>query len=189
MERIVKVLLAAVFAATFVVFGVLEKKVKANRDGPDPSLTGAPGESTCSGCHSGGPTGGSLQITGLPANYTPDQEYTLTVTLAQANRLRFGFQTTVVDSAGRLAGTLTVSDASRTRSVNGRVGGNQRTDIEHTATGANPSATGQGAWTFRWRAPAAGVGRVTFYVAGLTTGQKFNNLVPDNEIGSVAIDH
>jgi uncharacterized protein (TIGR03437 family) len=138
-------------------------------------LTGAPGEGTCSGCHSGGPAGGTLQITGLPANYTPDQEYTLTVTIAQQGRPRFGFQTTVIDGGGRQAGTLIVSDATRTQSVTGNVGGNQRTYIEHTSNGINPTSAGQNVWTFRWRAPAASTGRITFYVAGNAANGDFTS--------------
>ena len=114
MKRIIKLsLLTGAFVAAVVFFGLSEKKVTAFSGGLEPSLTGAPGEGTCSGCHTGGAPGGTLQITGLPANYTADQEYTLTVTIAQQGRPRFGFQTTVVDSAGRQAGTLIVSDAAR----------------------------------------------------------------------------
>ena len=113
MKRIAKILFAGVFAAAFVIFGMSGKKVTAFSFGPEPSLTGAPAERTCTECHFGGQLGGTLQITGLPANYTPDQEYTLTVTIAQQGRLRFGFQTTVLDSAGRRAGTLIVSDTAQ----------------------------------------------------------------------------
>jgi uncharacterized protein (TIGR03437 family) len=175
MKRFAKILLAGVFAAAFVFFGMSGKKVTAFSGGPEPSLTGAPGEGTCTGCHAGGPSGGTLQITGLPANYMADQEYTLTVTIAQQGRPRFGFQTTVIDSAGRQAGTLIVSDAARTQSVNGSVQGNQRTYIEHNLAGTNPSSQGQNIWTFRWRAPAASTGRVTFYVAGNAANGDFLN--------------
>jgi uncharacterized protein (TIGR03437 family) len=175
MKRFAKILLAGVFAAVFVFFGWSGKKVTAFSMGPDPSLTGAPGEGTCSGCHSGGPPGGTIQITGLPANYAPDQEYTLTVTVAQQGRPRFGFQTTVIDGGGRQAGTLIVSDAARTQSITGNVGGNQRTYIEHTSNGINPTSAGQNVWTFRWRAPAASTGRVTFYVAGNAANGDFTS--------------
>lgn len=165
-KQTVKVLLSGVFAIAFFYFGLSGERIEAFAGGPDPGLTGAPGESTCSECHSGGPGGGTLAITGVPANYVADQEYTITVTLSQSARARYGFQSTVIDGAGRRAGTLIVSDGARTQLVNGMIGANQRTYIEHTLTGSAPSGTGQGSWTFRWRAPATTTGALTFYVAG-----------------------
>ncbi len=70
------------------------KPAQANQGGPPAGLTGAPGESDClsSGCHTGNDinsTLGTLTITRLPASYRADQEFNLTVTLAQTNRVRF----------------------------------------------------------------------------------------------------
>lgn len=166
MTRGLKIVISGIFAAAFIIFGLSERRVEALSLGPDPGHTGAPGEQTCMACHSGGPPGGTLTITGLPANYTPDQEYMLTVTLTQANRARYGFQATILDSAGRRAGTLTITDAARTQLVTTTIGGNQRTYVEHTFAGITPSGPSQNSWSFRWRAPAASTGRVTIYVAG-----------------------
>lgn len=166
MTRVVKMVLFGIFAAVAASAGLTAKRVEAFSTGPDPGLTGAPGEETCASCHSGGGPGGMLAITGVPGNYAADQEYNITVTLTQAGRLRFGFQATVIDAAGRRAGTLIITDNARTQLFTGTIGGNQRTYVEHTFTGTVPSAPGQGSWSFRWRAPATSVGSVTFYVAG-----------------------
>src|SRR5262249_56175414 len=81
----------------FTIYRLNGSCVRGFRGGPDPANTGAPGEFTCATCHGGGPSGGTLSISGLPANYSPNQEVTLTVTLSQANRVRYGFQLTAID--------------------------------------------------------------------------------------------
>src|SRR5215510_12566515 len=149
----------------FAIYSLNGSAVRAFSAGPDPSLTGAPGESTCSSCHGGGPSGGTLSISGLPANYSPNQEVTLTVTLSQANRAHYGFQLTAIDDSGKKAGDLTPSD-NRTQIQSGTVDGNLRQYINHTLAGFTPVTPGQGSWAFKWKAPAQSVGRVTFYVAG-----------------------
>jgi uncharacterized protein (TIGR03437 family) len=105
-------------------------------------------------------------LTGLPANYSPNQEINVTVTLNQANRARFGFQITALDDQGGRAGEMTVTDASRTQRITGVVLGKLREYIEHNFSGTAPNGANQGSWTFRWKAPAQSVGRVTFYIAG-----------------------
>src|SRR5262245_20108454 len=52
--------------------------------GPPTARTGAPGEITCVSCHNSFPLNsgpGALSLTGLPANYSPDQELALTLAL------------------------------------------------------------------------------------------------------------
>src|SRR5215470_3264123 len=90
----------------FTIYTFNGSTVRAFSSGPIPSQTGAPGETTCASCHGGGPPGGTLAISGLPANYSPNQEVTLTVTLMQANRGGFGFQLTAIDDSGKKAGDL-----------------------------------------------------------------------------------
>ncbi len=49
---------------------------------PPVARTNAPGEGTCTGCHTGNAlntAGGSVTIPDLPANFVPGQAYTLTV--------------------------------------------------------------------------------------------------------------
>ena len=149
----------------FTIYSLNGSTVRAFSAGPDPGNTGAPGEFTCASCHGGGPSGGTLSLSGLPANYSPNQEVTLTVTLSQANRGRYGFQLTAIDDSGKKAGDLTPND-NRTQLKTDVVLGNQRQYIEHTSAGNAPSSPGVGSWTFKWKAPAQSVGRVTFYFAG-----------------------
>jgi len=166
--RLLKLSLLTLGAAAITVHSLSMPRVSAYSTGPPPSYTGAPGEETCVSCHSSFPLnsgGGTLTITGLPANYSPGQEVNITITLTQSDRALYGFQATAVDDAGRQAGTLLVTDPARTQTVIGAVGGG-RTYIEHTRSGANPGGANQGSWTFRWRAPGAGAGRVTFYAVG-----------------------
>lgn len=146
------------------------KLTLANQSGPPPGLTGAPGESDCSssGCHTGNDLNsnlGMLSFTGVPASYRPDQEINFTLTLSQPNRARFGFQLTALDSQGRKAGELIVTDTTRTQKLTTFVGNSQREYLFHTGIGTAPSGTNQGSWTMRWKAPSQGVGRVTFYAS------------------------
>ncbi|QQS47129.1 MAG: hypothetical protein IPM66_00180 [Acidobacteriota bacterium] len=158
-----KLLLVCLFL--LAVYEMSGSPVSANRLGPIASVTGAPGESTCADCHGGGPIGGTLAISGLPQSYTPGQDVTVTVTLTQAGRTRFGFQLTAIDSSGKQAGTLTTND-NNTQLQSAQVQGNTRQYINHTTSGTNPVQAGVGQWTFTWKAPATDIGQVTFYVAG-----------------------
>jgi hypothetical protein len=160
--RLIKLSLCA---AVLVVYSFSTHRVTAFSSGPPASQTGAPGETTCVSCHFSFPLNsgpGTLVITGLPSTYSSGQEVDITITLTQSNRVRYGFQVTALTDSGAQAGTLIVTDSARTQIIPG--GG--RTYIEHTFNGNAPSAANQGSWTFKWRAPATGAGRVTFYAAG-----------------------
>src|SRR5215813_11187085 len=89
---LIKLSIIGSFIAIAIICGVGGRKARANQSGPEPARTGAPGEQTCAstaGCHTSfalnsGP--GTLSLTGLPANYSANQEINLTVTLNQSNR-------------------------------------------------------------------------------------------------------
>src|SRR5262245_24260051 len=95
--HLLKLTITLSLGALFTIYSLNGSTVRAFSGGPDPANTGAPGESSCASCHFGGPTGGTLSLSGLPTNYSPNQEVTLTVTLMQANRGRYGFQLTAID--------------------------------------------------------------------------------------------
>jgi uncharacterized protein (TIGR03437 family) len=161
-----------IFCVLFMAFGLKSKSVLANLGGPPASRTGAPNELTCStaDCHLGSPvngSGGTLTISGFPATYSPNQDVDITITMAQSGRSRYGFQATIIDDQGRRAGTITNTEPGRTQILQGVVGSNLRQYVEHTFNGTdvNPAGTNQGRWTFHWKAPAQGVGRITIYVA------------------------
>lgn len=152
--------------------------------GPPVGRTGAPAlgsfqaELTCAGCHSSfslnsGP--GSLTITGLPATYAPNQEVTVSITLSQADRMRYGFEATMLDDLGRKAGDLIITETDRTRTVDGTGAFAGRQYIEHLTAGLAPNGTNQNTWTFKWRAPAQSAGRVTLYVAANAANGNGNN--------------
>src|SRR5205085_11642626 len=134
-----------------------------------PALLTFPVEPTCPLCHGSYPLNsrpGLLTLSGLPGSYTPGQELTVTVTLRQADRARYGFEAMAVDDRGIRAGDLIVTDPARTRTTDGVGVHNGRQYIQHITAGTQPTAQNQGSWSFKWRAPARNMGRVTFYVAG-----------------------
>lgn len=135
--------------------------------GPESRHTGAPGETTCTECHSSSPlnsNGVNIEIGGLPATYEPGRQYPLTVTVRQANRFIFGFQLTVIDANGNRAGTL--ESINNTTQLNGQTGAGGRQYIQHTDIGSQAPVAGSRTWQIRWTAPATDVGFVRFYAAG-----------------------
>ncbi len=145
--------------------------VSASASGPSPSHTDAPDEANCTSCHSDFPVNsgiGNVLITGIPANYLPNQQILVTVRVNQADAVVYGFQMTAVDSRGQKVGTYTLPPQSppKMQLVEGLVNGIQRTYIEHTVEGIIPGQFGFNTWTFTWTAPNVRVGKVGFYAAG-----------------------
>jgi hypothetical protein len=146
-------------------FAVMVPAVLAHSGGPQPGHTGAPGETTCRQCHATFPLnsgGGTFTIEGVPAQYEPGQEYTITVRIAQSDRSRWGFQITALTDSLDAGGTLQVTDSQRTQI---------KTDdgkryLEHRAQGTAAGTVGGTSWSFRWVAPSSDAGVVTFYAAG-----------------------
>jgi uncharacterized protein (TIGR03437 family) len=151
--------------------------------GPPLGFTGAPGEGTCVGCHYtyGQPnppnTGGSVQISGVPANYTPGQSYTVTVTVTHPTARRWGFEITPIIGEGGSAGTgtLTLIDTVRTIKREANPAGSPRTYISHytedinsplAEDGTYPGKVGSNSWSFTWTAPTVSSGEITFYAVG-----------------------
>lgn len=174
-NRSQKLATISLFGIAIAVYCFTGARVDAFSSGPPPSRTGAPAlgtfaaEPTCTACHTSfalnsGP--GALTITGLPVTYTPNQEVVVTITVNQPDRVRYGFELTVLDDQGRKAGTLVATDTARTQLRDGTGNFAGRQYIEHTTAGVTPNGTNQNSWTFTWRAPEQNVGRVTFYVAG-----------------------
>jgi hypothetical protein len=139
--------------------------------GPESSYTGAPGDiNSCVACHDTfheanvGP--GSVRVEGSPIDgvYQPGQQYTLSVTVQQNGRQRYGFQLTAVDLNGSKAGAL--ASISPDTQVNPDAGVGGRQYIEHMEMGTFPTASGSRTWQIRWTAPSTDVGTVRFYVAG-----------------------
>jgi hypothetical protein len=168
-NRLLKLSVLSIAAILFIGFGLLDKRAQAFSSGAPPAHTNAPGEVTCTSCHTSfelnsGP--GNISINGLPDNYSPNQEVIVSVTTFHPDGFLYGFQLTAIDSTGTQAGTLVATDAVNTRLRTGSVGGNPRQYIEQTFAGAFPVEFDQRTWTFTWIAPATNVGPVAFYAAG-----------------------
>jgi uncharacterized protein (TIGR03437 family) len=166
-----KLFFASFFFVLAIFYGLTDNRARASSSGPPASHTNAPGELNCaiSGCHTsqvnGGP--GTLTLSGLPEiGYVPNERYDVTIRLSQNSRSRFGFQLTVLDDQGRMAGDFDVLEPLRTEVVSARVGANQRKYLGHILDGTTPNGVNQCSWVVRWIAPAQNVGRVTFYVVG-----------------------
>ncbi|HEY8559185.1 MAG TPA: choice-of-anchor V domain-containing protein [Pyrinomonadaceae bacterium] len=168
--------LTVIFAFCAVVLGVYLSGAKIDRaaasaSGPSASHTGAPGEATCTSCHTDFALNsgtGNITITGVPANYMPNQQFQITVRTSQVGATIYGFQLTALDAQGGKVGTYALPSQmpARLQVVDGFVGGNLREYVEHTVDGIIPQQFDFNTWTFTWTAPAARVGKISFYAAG-----------------------
>jgi len=131
---------------------------------------GSPGENTCNttGCHTGNPvnsTNGSVTIESpdlINWQYVPGETYTISVTVAQANRNLFGIGFEALTSTNNNAGILTPGVGTQLK--NAVVQGVSRVNVVHVLNGgASPNSH---TFTFNWQAPATDIGNVTFYTAG-----------------------
>ena len=129
--------------------------------GAPASRTGAPGEQTCTQCHTGtandGSTTSSISSSLITmSEYQPGVTYNMTLSINNGSS-KNGFQVVALENAGNTnAGALIVTDATNTFSITGS--GN--TYINHTGAGTN-----QNSWNFDWTAPASNIGDVTLYYA------------------------
>lgn len=134
-----------------------------NGGGAPAGRTGSPGDgANCTGCHSGAAQNvAGLITTDIPASgYIPGNSYTITGTISDPTRNKFGFQVSPQSLGGTKLGTLTVTDITRTQLVGS---GKYVTHKSAGTAGISNAAT----WSFQWTAPAAGTGQVGFYGAFL----------------------
>ena len=134
----------------------------------DPPLgkTGAPGEGTCSGCHGGGPGGGSIGVkSSSGTTYHPGTKQHLTVTIADPNADTWGYELTAVQTkkgivgAGKFKATDKNSDV---RAANGKSYGAQINDLS--------GKTGKVTYKIDWTPPKKNVGKITLYFAANAAG-------------------
>ena len=131
--------------------------------------TGAPGETSCTGCHGGtantGPGMLSFDLGGV-TQYVPNQTYTGTVKLKQTGVDKFGFVSlALMNSNNTTIGAFSLMDTIRTRLfVDG-----SRNYVGHTPCGADATPTDSLQWQFKWTAPATNVGNITLYLGSLAT--------------------
>ena len=130
--------------------------------------TGAPGETSCTGCHGGtanaGPGSMTLLLSDTTLRYVPGETFDAMVTLRQVGRDKFGFVGLALKDAGNTTvGTFSIDDPVRTRTFND----GPRKYVSHTPCGADAVPPDSLSWTFHWQAPATNVGNITLYLAGL----------------------
>jgi hypothetical protein len=133
-----------------------------NAAGSPGGKTGAPGDATCTQCHSGTVQSGSgfnlVTLTSggnTVSDYLPNTVYQVTVTMSTANA-KNGFEIVPLSPSNTMAGTLSITDATTTKTITA-VG---KTRVTHKSAG-----TGLTSWSFNWTSPATNVGAVTFYLA------------------------
>ncbi len=130
--------------------------------------TGAPGESSCTGCHGGtantGPGSLHLTLSDTTLRYTPGEIFDAKVVIRQNGLDKFGFVGLALKDAGNTTiGTFTIDDAVRSRTYSD----GPRKYVSHTPCGADATPPDSLSWTFHWKAPATNVGNITLYLAGL----------------------
>src|ERR1043166_7824931 len=170
-KLLVALLFAAFAAALLLTDNAANPTARAFSTGPPAGYTHAPGELDCSECHTTpAQSSGTITVT-APQHYTPGVTYDITVTHAtqDPSRVRWGFELTALDSTDSKAGALAPADGF-TQVVNNSGPFPARQYVEHAIKdGSDGTFSGQqfGAhWTFKWTAPDADVGPVTFYAAG-----------------------
>jgi hypothetical protein len=113
----------------------------------------APGcRGTCaSSCH--GATGGTVQVSGFPASYTPGQQYTITLRKLSGSTISNFNSSIRIGTGSQNAGTIAAGQFTSVYNATGETNGVHMTSTNHDSA------------TFRWTAPAAGTGNVKLYVA------------------------
>ncbi len=124
-----------------------------NSSNPPIGNTGAPGEGTCTGCHSGStlPASGvvTFSFSGTNNLYVPGVTYD--VSLETNTGTKNGFQMTALDGTNAAAGTFVAGTGSSIISAN------NKNYIRHA------TSSGISTWNFDWNAPSTSVGPITFY--------------------------
>lgn len=127
--------------------------------------SGAPGETTCSGCHSA-PVNPDLpnlhfEVGSNDSTYIPGNTYLVHLYIIKPGHNKFGFVCSSLDSLNTSKGTFNLINTTTTRKYT--MGG--RNYISHTPCGAD--AVDSISWTFNWKAPDTSKGRITMYMSML----------------------
>ncbi|MEP4077702.1 choice-of-anchor Q domain-containing protein [Haloferula sp.] len=150
----------------------------ANINEPPSERTTAPGhEMSCTLCHSSvGGTGNALVTfpAGTANKYEPGAEYSLSVIITDPNLngRRAGFAMVARDESNDSATVGTVGEWIIAPGDNVKqIGAGEDLQVGHNPASDATEASGtQKTYTVNWKAPAAGVGNVKFYVAAVTAG-------------------
>jgi hypothetical protein len=139
-------------------------KAHKNANGAPTGKTGAPGEQTCTQCHSGTAQSGATEnqfvvLDGFNpvTNYVPGQTYNVTLAMASTPAKK-GFQAIALDGTNAMAGSFTGQTAGGTTIS---TAGTKQYANHNSSSNTNANMV----WIWSWTAPATNVGNVTFYVA------------------------
>lgn len=151
---------------------------------PPNGYTGAPGEATCSNCHSGSTSiAGDVEILGLPTSINPGQTYNITLKINNNSSpltlaVRGGFQLVALDQNNNNIGTL--SNPSSSSTIMTQSG---RTYWEH-----NPAKLFSGmnnlTWTVDWTSPSTSQGQVVSMYAAANLANGNNNSSGDKIVST-----
>lgn len=164
MKRLVYSTVGLALFAIVLSAGVMDDNGRAG-------VTGAPSELTCNqtNCHNSYTINsgtGSVRATSTMNNwaYVPGTTYTINVTVKRIGTPVFGIGAGILKPNGDNAGTLIVTNTTRTSIKTRLVGAYTRRNIVHTLNGGrmNDSCV----FSFNWTAPSTDIGPVTMYVAG-----------------------
>lgn len=127
--------------------------------------SGAPGETTCSGCHSApvNPNVPDLhfEFENGATQYQLDSSYLVHIRIRRAGHSKFGFVCSALDTTNTSVGTFSLINVSSTRTYT--LGG--RRYVSHTPCGAD--AQDSATWTYKWKAPSINKGKVKIYMSML----------------------
>jgi len=160
-----------IVALALIFFVPPPKPAGARSNNPPTAKTGAlPSEGTCFDCHGDFTENdglGLITIVGLPPSYTPGDTLALAIAIGRTGMVRWGFEATALKSGNLAVG---VFDTTGFHDVS-KVTANSREYVRQTTSrGVDGTYAGQAdaaGWIFKWIAPPAGAGTVTFYFAGV----------------------
>lgn len=174
---------------------LLSYQVFTNAGGPTSGVAGEPPlNETCAeaGCHTGSALnsgGGTTTIdvkdslNNKVTSYIPNHTYTVTLSVAEGVKTRYGFEAIVMKGTGSIAnsiGSIVVTDATRTQLFGG-----SKKYIMHKSGGIDFTGN-TGSWSFNWKAPSNNNGVATIYAAFNASNK--NNAVGGDKIYTQALD-
>jgi hypothetical protein len=132
---------------------------------PPLAKTGAPGESTCATCHSGGSGGGSIKVTASgKKNYHPGvkQHLIVTVTDPDPSAIFWGYEMTAVRASKPATGAGKFTATDKLSSVR-KKGTKSYAAQLNDQQGKSQKVT----YKIDWTPPTTNVGKITLYLAGI----------------------
>ncbi len=170
-EDLIKIMKKIVYLFSLLFCGLIIFTSSTTQRHGFAGRTGSPGEQTCqSSCHNSfalnSGTGSVVIITDIPNNsYKPGTLYNISVNTARVGSTLFGFGLEALNNSGANVGTLQILSSSQTHTLGATISGNLRTSMTHVQNAGAVADTKT--FSFKWLAPAAGMGNVNFYTAGV----------------------